>query len=122
MRDIEIIALRPQLPLDNTQSTPIETFQNETLRPILKLQHTLIIAVFKDYITLRKNAFYQMIETQKMHFIEQAIKTDLKFKNRLLGIVIGHFTEAEYHFFKEHDSELTRRITDLIVQRVQSAF
>jgi hypothetical protein len=122
MRDIEIIALRPQLPLDNTQATPIEAFQNETLRPILKLQHALIIAIFKDYITLRKNSFFQMIEPQKMLFIENAIKTDVKFKNRLLGIVIGHFTEAEYQFFKEHDSELTRRITDLIVQRVQSAF
>jgi hypothetical protein len=122
MRDIDIVALRPQLPLDNSQATPIEAFQNETLRPILKLQHALIIAIFGDYITLRKSAFHQMIETQKMHFIEQAIKTDLKFKNRLVGIVIGHFTEAEYSFFKENDSELTRRITDLIVQRVQSVF
>ncbi len=122
MRDAQLVALRPQIPLDNNQATPIELFQNETVRPILKLQHTLIIAVFKDYITLRKNAFHQMIEAQKMHFIEHSIKTDVKFKNRLLGIVIGHFTEAEYPFFHQYETELTRRITDLIVLRVQAAF
>ena len=31
-----------------------EEFQNETLRPIIKLQHDLLIAFFKEYISTKK--------------------------------------------------------------------
>jgi hypothetical protein len=122
MRDTELIQMRPTIPLSIEDSTPIETFQNMTLRPILKLQHELLVAVFKHYIIFRKNAFNQVPKKDKPAYIENSIKTDLKFKNRLVGIIIGHFTLEEYAFFQEHETEIVRRTTDLIIQRLQSAF
>ena len=122
MRDTQLTELRPHLPLSTEGSTAIEAFQNTTLRPILKLQHDLLVTVFKHYIIFRKNAFDQLPQRDQPQYIENSIKTDLKFKNRLVGIIIGHFTLEEYAFFQEHETELVRRTTDLIVQRLQSVF
>lgn len=44
----------------------------------------------------------------------------MKLKNRLLGIVMGQFTIEEYAFFAKNEAELTRRTTDLLVQRLIS--
>jgi hypothetical protein len=122
MRDKDLVAIRPQLPLDNSQATPIELFQNETLRPILKLQHPLLQAIFEAYILQRKSAFSTLNTLQKAAYIDHSIKNDIKFKNRLFGIIMGHFTLEEYHFFIENEQELSRRLTSLLVQRVQSVF
>ncbi len=54
-------------------------------------------------------------------FIAHNVKSDLKFKNRLIGTLIGHFTAEEFAFFADNEAELTRRMTDLVVQRLQSA-
>ena len=35
----------------------IELFQNATLRPIIKMQHNLLIGSFKNYIQIRKIDF-----------------------------------------------------------------
>lgn len=120
MRDDQLIALRPTLALDNAQATDIERFQNETLRPILKLQHDLIILCFKQYIILRKNEYANLSKLQRPVYIEQVIKQDIKFRNKLLGCLIGLFTLSEMTFFYQHESELTRRATQLIIQRLQS--
>lgn len=120
MRDTNIKDIRPALALDSTQSTPIEAFQNKTLRPILKLQNDLLFDVFKHYIFLRKNVFSELKQEKRKIYIEEAIKTDLKFKNRLMGIIIGHFALEEYRFFQDNETELTRRLTQLLIQRIQS--
>ena len=40
-----LIALRPELFLEAEDALEIENFQNTTLRPILKLQHNLLLEV-----------------------------------------------------------------------------
>ena len=51
-RDQQLESLRPLLPekILETDLTQVERFQNSTLRPIIKLQHALIILVFKNFI------------------------------------------------------------------------
>ncbi len=119
MRDQSLLALRPLLLLPDA-TTEIEQFQNKTLRPILKFQHELLLKIWFQYVVFRKNTFERLSIEHKQAYVEQAVRQDLKFKNRLLGIVIGHFTEAEYTFFAKNETELTRRMTDLLVQRLQS--
>ncbi|MDZ7878479.1 MAG: hypothetical protein U5L45_12445 [Saprospiraceae bacterium] len=120
MREENIIKLRPVIELNTAESMPIETFQNTTLRPILKLQHDLLFQVFRHYITSRKNAFLDLKTGKRAVYIHDTLKADLKFKNRLLGIIIGHFTVEEYAFFQENETELVRRITELLIKRLQS--
>ena len=57
---------------------------------------------------------------QISEFIAQTVKSDMKLKNKLLGTLIGHFTLAEFAFFADNENELTRRMTDLLVQRLMS--
>ena len=121
MRNQELLSIRPILQLPLTETGITESFQNTTLRPILKYQHDLMVLLFKNYIKKRKNAYFKLSPLQKLDYIQQAVKTDVAFKNRLAGLIIGHFTNEEFLTFSENETELLRRLTDLIVQRLQSA-
>ena len=48
--------------LVNVGTTEIEKFQNEVLRPIIKMQHNLLIASFNNYIQKRKIDFLVLSE------------------------------------------------------------
>ena len=121
MRNQELLSIRPNLSLPTIETGMIEQFQNTTLRPILKYQHDLLILLFKNYIIKRKNAYAKLTPLQKLDYIQQAVKIDVAFKNRLAGLVIGHFTDEELNTFFENETEVLSRLTDLIVQRLQSA-
>ena len=55
-RDQFLLELRGEiLGIISSQSSADEKFQNETIRPILKLQNDLFLAVFKNYIYKYKN-------------------------------------------------------------------
>ena len=58
--------------------------------------------------------------SDKHQFIEQSIKQDVKFKNLMIGIVIGLFSLDELEFYQTHETELNRRITTMLVQRLKS--
>lgn len=114
-----LIALRPDISLNVAQSLPEETFQNQTLRPILKLQHTLLTEMFLHYIHKRKDIYYTLSKQARLKWIEHSIRTDLRFKNTMVGAVIGHFSAGELQTFYSNESEYMRRLTDLLVQRLQ---
>lgn len=126
MRDQNLIQIRPQLnlPLSNStieMSLTVESFQNTTLRPILKMQHDLILLIWKNYLEKqKKNRFPVNNRPLEAEFMAQTLKSDMKFKNRLIGTLIGHFTADEFSFFAENETELLRRMTDLLIQRLQS--
>ncbi len=41
----------------NDGTLEIEKFQNEVIRPIIKMQHNLFVGVFKNYLQKRKIDF-----------------------------------------------------------------
>jgi hypothetical protein len=118
-RDESLLALRPAISTETTATNQAEQFQNQTLRPILKLQNELLLATFRAYCQTRKDTFARLPRPERLTYIEHALQTDQKFKNRLVGYVIGHFTTGEWLAFQAHEAELTRRITSLLVQRLQ---
>jgi hypothetical protein len=97
-----------------------ERFQNETIRPILKLQNPLFILVFKNYIEKRKRVFYDLSLDEKMIYIESSIVKDQNFHNSLKGIIIGHFTVAEYRQYILHFSSLNKRMMNMLIKRLQN--
>lgn len=119
-RTEKVLNLRPQLNLAVENSTEIEKFQNLTLRPILKFQHNLFVLQFQHYITKRKKKFRQMDISDQLKYINHTIKTDNHFKNELIGMVVGLFTTQELNFFRTQESELKRRVSEMIIQRIQS--
>ena len=122
MREEGLKKIRPLIPtiLDKNAINPAELFQNRTLRPILKLQNDLLDAIFKQYIIKRKGAFHKLSAPKKVEYIENSIRRDSKLKNLLVGVITGHFTLEEWALFMQDEGELTKRTTNLLVQRLTS--
>lgn len=122
-RTIQLTQIRPTLDLASA-TTEIEQFQNCTLRPILKFQNPLILDLFRNFIDNRfrkkKNTFGGMDISDQNIFITNALKTDIRLKNIFLGSIIGHFTVSELEFYYQNKGEINRRITTLLIQRLQS--
>lgn len=95
-----------------------ELFQNKTLRPIIKMQHDLFMAVFKNYIKKHKNVFYELSQTKQLSYIENAIHKDMKFRNSLKGMIIGQFTEEEYSLYIQNSSALNKRMMNIVKERL----
>ena len=122
MRDESILlTLRPDLGLDLSQSTPAESFQNNSLRPLLKMQHSLLIQAFQHYIHKRKDIFYTFSKQAKLDWIAHSVRTDLQLRYWLVGMVAGQFTTSEMTWFLEHEADAVKRLTNLAIQRLQSA-
>lgn len=103
-----------------SQSSPDEVFQNQVLRPILKLQNDLFIDVFKNYISKYKNDFYSYSVEKKLAYIENSIHKDIKFRNSLKGIVIGLFSISEYKTYIQNSSSLNKRMMNMLIERLKN--
>lgn len=95
-----------------------ELFQNKTLRPIIKMQHDLCIAVFSNYITKRKNVFYDLSLPKQLAYIDNAINKDMKFRNSVKGMIIGQFTVEEYELYITNSSALNKRMMNIVKERL----
>lgn len=94
-----------------------ERFQNTTIRPIVKLQHDLLIEVFKNYATKHKNVFYDLSLSKQLDYLENAIHKDMKFRNSVKGMIIGQFTLEEYTIYISNSSALNKRIMNIVKER-----
>lgn len=103
-----------------TQSSVEEAFQNQTLRPILKLQNNLLIQVFINYAVKQKNVFFDFTPEKKMVYIENTIHRDIKFRNSLKGMIIGLFKIEEYLIYIENSSNLNKRMMNMLIERLKS--
>ena len=120
-RPNDLLRIRPEI--KKTQSFETmgveERFQNETLRPILKLQNPLLIEVFQNYIQKRKGVFYELSVEKKLDYIESSLIKDQKFRNSVKGMLIGHFTVAEYKVYQQQSSSLNKRMMHLVIDRLK---
>lgn len=104
----------------SAQSSSDEIFQNQTIRPILKLQNDLFIAVFINYVNKNKADFYSYSVEKKLQTIENSIQKDIKFRNSLKGIVMALFTIEEYDTYIQNSSDLNKRMMNLLIERLKS--
>lgn len=119
-RTYDLLAARPIIKaakINNAMSQD-ERFQNTTLRPIIKMQHELFVVVFKNYITKRKNVFYELTLPKRLAYIEHAIHKDMKFRNSLKGMIIGQFTVEEYAIYVQNSSALNKRMMNIVKERL----
>ncbi len=121
-RDDHLLNMRPDLGQArmHDQMSSQEFFQNNTLRPILKLQNDLILALFRHYVEKHKGVFYELSPERKMDYIESAIHKDMKFRNILKGLVLGQFTLEEYRAYSADSSAINKRILSMIKERLKS--
>lgn len=120
-RSENLLRVRPQIPSAQIfeSMTRDERFQNQTLRPVIKLQNDLLVEAFKNYANKHKGVFFEMTLEKKMHYIENAIQRDIKFRNSLKGMVIGQFTVEEYLTYIENSSALNKRMMNMVIERLK---
>ncbi|WP_237588812.1 glyoxalase [Polaribacter sargassicola] len=102
-------------------TSEMEKFQNEVLRPIIKMQHNLLISAFKQYLRKRKVDFTDLPDKKKRSKISSVFKTDNNYKNINLGFIIGHFSSEEFIFYADNSSEINRRILQIVSQRIKDS-
>ncbi|MCG8763061.1 glyoxalase [Tenacibaculum finnmarkense] len=117
--DSNKISIRPVLNLSS--EIPVEGFQNKTIRPILKLQHELLLQFF---IFFCKSQKVDIVHIEKEKFnkaVNSIIKKNINLKNQFLGLIIGQFTVGEFEFYKDNNTDINKRILMMIGQRIKDS-
>jgi hypothetical protein len=122
MRNNKVLSIRPDLShLEISLSSPAEQFQNKTLRPILKLQHDILLWLVADYAhfdTLKHQAKTEEIyKAGVIHFI----KDQIALKNQIIGMIAGHFTKDEWEIYSIDKNEYNKRILQMAGERIAGA-
>jgi len=121
-RQSKLKSIRPEIlsaTINDSMSTD-ERFQNLVLRPIIKFQNDLLIGVFRNYVEKHKSVFYDLALEKRMVYIENAIQKDMKLRNSMKGMIIGHFTVEEYGIYIENTSALNKRMMNMVKERLLS--
>ena len=121
-RDSYLKSLRPDI-LTKTIKTEMsskEYFQNTVLRPIIKFQNDLLIAVFLQYCTKYKNVFFDLSTEKKILYIESSFTKDSKLRSSFRDLIIGLFSVEEYSEYLKNASALNKRMTGIVKERLIS--
>lgn len=123
-RTEDLLKLRPKIKRIKHElaSTVAEEFQNRTLRPILKLQHDILVSLFHSCLSKHKIQFEELNQDEKESLINLLFQKDLAYRNQSIGIVIGLFTLEEYKHFAQEPGTNTKRITTMLKQRIISTY
>lgn len=115
-RSAQLLALRSEIIIDATRSSlPLEQFQNECLRPILKFQNNVIVALFKAQIQATE---IPVKGAALDNFVKLRMQKDTALRNSLVGVVVALITEEEFTFYFEHKNDLNKRIVAMLCQRL----
>ncbi|MFT5858139.1 MAG: hypothetical protein ACI865_000223 [Flavobacteriaceae bacterium] len=116
--------IRPEIPsiIITENFSAEEKFQNEVLRPIIKLQDDLILSYFKNHLAQNKVKMDDLGSTQKTDLTRKLFKGDTRLKTELRGFIVGLFTLEEYKEYLSLSSQLNKRINNMIQQKIDSCY
>jgi hypothetical protein len=117
--NVSLKQLRPSVRKEATVSTELELFQNDVLRPILKLQHELF--QFEWF----QNSLFKAIQAIENPVLQRTQLSNFLAKNpnltnRYIGMVCGLFTNEEFTFYLSQKSVVDKRIKELLITRFLS--
>ena len=121
-RDSYLKSLRPDILTKkiNADMSSEEYFQNTVLRPIIKFQNDLLIAVFLQFCRKYKNVFFDLSIEKKVLYIESVIAKDSKLRSSFRDMIIGLFSVQEYSEYLINASALNKRMTGIVKERLIS--
>ncbi|TGE27302.1 hypothetical protein [Hymenobacter metallicola] len=120
--DTALLALRPTVgaELPNEPDASAGDFLHRTLRPVLKLQNQVLLALVADFVREHHIGFQERSAIEQQRLVAELLGRNVKLRYTIIGSVIGLFTQAEHQFYRQHRSEINRRVLELTTQRVQS--
>ena len=119
-KEHKLLGLREEILTKKSEQTPIEQFQNLTIRPILKYQHTILIVFFSSNVHVQYIVSANFSTLKKQNQLKLFVSKQLAFRAQLLGIVTGLFTELEFEFYLSEKVNIDKRISNMILERFLS--
>ena len=119
-KEDKLLGLREEILTKKSEQTPIEQFQNTTIRPILKYQHTILIVFFNSNVHVQYIVSANFSLPKKQNQLKLFTSKQLAFRAQLLGMVTGLFTDAEFEFYLSEKVNLDKRISNMILERFLS--
>lgn len=113
-----ILDIRPELHL-NASKGPHESFQNMVLRPILKLQHEIIMKSCEEMVLKFDSKFKAFKREERLVIIRQTLSADAHNRRFLLGLVIGMFTYDELVYYFANQKEVQKRVYSMIQSKCE---
>jgi len=112
--------VRPILPNELTIGTlkAEELFQNMVLRPIIKMQHDILVYRVKSYFASIKVVFHLMDKKKRVVALESAFKNDNPFKKEIQGMVIGQLNGEEFKQYLQTEKSFNKRIIQMVKNRM----
>ena len=123
--DAALLALRPAIegqPAAIPTPTTVADFQHQVLRPALKLQHDVLLAIVADFAADYRLPLAGAAPTEVQRLLGELLTRNVRLRATLTGVVVGLFTTEELAFYRQHRPELNRRLLDLAEQRVLSSW
>ena len=113
---------RPNINLTNRREVHLKTelFQNEVLRPILKMQHDIILKTFHNHIEKSSIKWTQLIQIKKLKCVNDQLSKNLQIKHLIIGLIVGHLNDLEINQYLRNTKEYNKRIILMAKQRIQS--
>jgi hypothetical protein len=115
--DAALLALRPAVVVAETTdaATTVGAFLHATLRPVLKLQNDLLLAVVADFV---RDHHIPLRPTDQHHQLSELLARNTKLRYTVVGLITGVFTADEHAFYRQHRPELNRRLLEMAQRRV----
>ena len=117
-RDAALLALRPSVPTE--PASGVEGFLHTTLRPVLKLQNPVVLALVAAEVHKRMAGFDAFAPDDQRQRLAEMMRRDSRLKQVLLGVVLGVLTTEERAFALAHEAEIRRRLAALLSERIVS--
>ncbi len=116
-RDNLVLSIRNSIPnIVEDCNSELESFQNKTLRPILKFQNKLTLLLLKD------SKGFNLLEeiSNSEEYVKQLklfVDKNLKLKNQIVATVSALFTTDEFAFYIQNKREVSKRILSMQSKR-----
>ena len=110
--------IRPAIETNHPAENPAEQFQNQTLRPVIKLQNELLLTIFRHYLQKRRIPFSSLPRDDRQRQIAHSLQQDNRLRGLLFGMIIGQFTPQEMETYLTMEGEINRRVTSLLTMRL----
>jgi hypothetical protein len=116
-RDEQLLNLRLAVQTDPDRTPlPLEQFEHQTLRPLLKWNHDWLLRLFKVHTPKQEIPTDSVLRNR---FIATLFQQDHVLRNRLIGGITAQFTSTEWSYYITEAAEINRRISSLAIKRIQ---
>lgn len=119
--DAARLALRPAItgqPAAIPTPATVADFQHQVWRPVLKLQHAVLLATVADFARDYRLPLATAELTEATRLLTELLARNARLRATLAGLAVGVLTQPELAFYRQHRPELTRRLLDLAEQRI----